>query len=66
MKQTMEWDVIRAGIDQMFPVKPEPQSEQIKVFEIDDDYNENFLFSIDKKEGWYRFLQDYVTKTMRT
>ena len=62
MKQTMEWDAIRAGIDQMFPVKPEPepQPERIKVFEIDDDYNENFLFTVDKKEGWADFVQNYV------
>ena len=61
-QQQVDWDALKVANDQMFPVKPkpEPQPDSIKVFEIDDDYNENFLFSIEKKEGWVDFLQDYA------
>ena len=62
-QQQVDWDALKVANDQMFPVKPEPEPEPepIKVFEIDDDYNQTFLFSIAKKGNWVAFLQKYAS-----
>ena len=63
IQQVVDFDDLKSAIDQMFPVKPEPEPEPepIKVFEIDDDYTQTFLFSISKKDGWDKFLQKYAS-----
>ena len=68
IQQVVDFDDLKSAIDQMFPVKPEPEPEPepIKVFEIDGDYTQTFLFSISKKDGWDKFLQNTRPITMPT
>ena len=61
-QQQVDWDALKVANEKMFPVKPEPEPEPepIKVFEIDDDYNESLLWELPPDSNYVQKCQDYV------